>query len=284
MAVVSQVYPDYYLLPIPSIIILSSLCLAMKEWRVLIVTCSVILVLVISYNSVLHWFTGLPHPENKGAFGDQFGALSCLFSGLAFAGLIATLKQQHDEMQEMKKEAKISQFAEEVYRRIDFIKKLELSCCVDSEEPLHSNTAVKHTVTHKGFKAIDIIIKDIEKIKNWDDEKVEMFANENIFITGSIKAWVESSLQFCNLIHHEVKLEDDKKLYYMRFFLSSIPAAGSNLMYLWYDMLQIPDTKETIDYLMKHNLISPPEYYRNSEFRRRYKRCVEINNEWHPTS
>ncbi len=52
-------------------------------------------------------------PKNQGTFGDMFGAVNALFSGLAFAGLIITLlyqreelKLQREELQETRKELK----------------------------------------------------------------------------------------------------------------------------------------------------------------------------------
>ena len=50
-------------------------------------------------------------PDDRGVFGDKFGAVNSLFSGLAFAGLIITLlfqkeelKLQRDELSETRKE------------------------------------------------------------------------------------------------------------------------------------------------------------------------------------
>lgn len=42
--------------------------------------------------------------EHRGAFGDMFGALGALFSGLAFAGLIVTMLQQREDLQNQKDE------------------------------------------------------------------------------------------------------------------------------------------------------------------------------------
>ncbi len=38
------------------------------------------------------------HWANAGTYGDMFGGLTCLFSGLAFAGLIVTIRQQRREL------------------------------------------------------------------------------------------------------------------------------------------------------------------------------------------
>lgn len=40
----------------------------------------------------------------RGTFGDMFGAVNALFSGLAFAGLIITLIMQHEELGLQRKE------------------------------------------------------------------------------------------------------------------------------------------------------------------------------------
>ena len=42
--------------------------------------------------------------SKSGTFGDSFGVLNTLFSGLAFAGIIVSIKMQNDEMREQRKE------------------------------------------------------------------------------------------------------------------------------------------------------------------------------------
>lgn len=49
----------------------------------------------------LSWWwlaTTINNPEKQGQFGDQFGAVNALFSGLAFAGLIFTIILQKKEL------------------------------------------------------------------------------------------------------------------------------------------------------------------------------------------
>lgn len=45
--------------------------------------------------------------EKRGQFGDMFGFIGALFSGLAFAGLIVTMLQQREDLQNQKDEIKI---------------------------------------------------------------------------------------------------------------------------------------------------------------------------------
>lgn len=55
--------------------------------------------------------------SKSGTFGDSFGVLNTLFSGLAFAGIIVTVKMQNDEMREQRKELQKQKKAAQVYHR-----------------------------------------------------------------------------------------------------------------------------------------------------------------------
>ena len=55
--------------------------------------------------------------SKSGTFGDSFGVLNTLFSGLAFAGIIVTIKMQNDEMREQRKELQKQKKAAQVYHR-----------------------------------------------------------------------------------------------------------------------------------------------------------------------
>ncbi len=46
----------------------------------------------------------LPEPDEHGTFGDLFGGLNTLFSGLAFLGLILAILLQRQELREQRKE------------------------------------------------------------------------------------------------------------------------------------------------------------------------------------
>lgn len=48
----------------------------------------------------------IDEPTNQGTFGDMFGAVNALFSGLAFAGLIVTLLYQKEELKLQREELK----------------------------------------------------------------------------------------------------------------------------------------------------------------------------------
>lgn len=49
----------------------------------------------------------LPGWQERGQFGDLFGSVNALFSGLAFAGLIAAILLQHEELKLQREELKL---------------------------------------------------------------------------------------------------------------------------------------------------------------------------------
>ena len=55
--------------------------------------------------------------SKSGTFGDSFGVLNTLFSGLAFSGIIVTVKMQNDEMREQRKELQKQKKAAQLYHR-----------------------------------------------------------------------------------------------------------------------------------------------------------------------
>lgn len=72
-----------------------------KKWNTWVFV--IVLVLYLGYFSVMCWlFPG--NLEKRGQFGDMFGALGALFSGLAFAGLIITIMQQREDLKNQRDE------------------------------------------------------------------------------------------------------------------------------------------------------------------------------------
>ena len=55
--------------------------------------------------------------SRSGTFGDSFGVLNTLFSGLAFAGIVMSIKMQNDEMREQRKELQKQKIAAQLYHR-----------------------------------------------------------------------------------------------------------------------------------------------------------------------
>jgi len=56
------------------------------------------LIIVISYILSLIYLTNADWKNNPGTFGDSFGIVNALFTGLAFSGLIVTIMLQYEEI------------------------------------------------------------------------------------------------------------------------------------------------------------------------------------------
>ncbi len=79
-----------------------------KRSKVGTLTLLVILVIVIWLISAILIFTFLDDWNERGPFGDLFGAVNALFSGLAFAGLIYTIILQKRDLEMQRTEIKMN--------------------------------------------------------------------------------------------------------------------------------------------------------------------------------
>ena len=76
-----------------------------------------LLVSVIWAASALVLYLSVEDYSKSGTFGDSFGVLNTLFSGLAFAGIIVSIKMQNDEMREQRKELQKQKKTAQLYHK-----------------------------------------------------------------------------------------------------------------------------------------------------------------------
>jgi hypothetical protein len=73
-------------------------------WKYLTILCATVVVAwAVYWAATMHVFKD--NPAKAGQFGDTFGCLNTLFTGLAFAVVLATLMDQWDRIEEIKREA-----------------------------------------------------------------------------------------------------------------------------------------------------------------------------------
>ena len=70
-----------------------------KKNNLSLLTKLIVLVVIIWSSSTLLILLGLDNWSDRGTFGDLFGAVNALFSGLAFAGLIYTIVLQKQDLE-----------------------------------------------------------------------------------------------------------------------------------------------------------------------------------------
>lgn len=76
-----------------------------------IIVLSIVILLILGYGGIIIYFSWpitLGNVDKAGVFGDSFGVLTSLFSGLAFAGIVLTILLQREELQLQRKELSLT--------------------------------------------------------------------------------------------------------------------------------------------------------------------------------
>ena len=92
--------------------------------RLSIAAFPVIILVVLIYGGFIiyiSWPITLGNVDKAGVFGDSFGVLTALFSGLAFAGIVFTILLQREELKLQRKELTLTR--EEMARQHSTLKK-----------------------------------------------------------------------------------------------------------------------------------------------------------------
>lgn len=109
-----------------------------------------------------------PNSGDRGAFGDQFGAINALFSGWAFLGVIIAIILQKQELEEQRKELKLSREAhqksvEALDTQSEFSRKqVELSALSHLLDILNGKISRSPSRNDRGTKALGEQRKRIE--------------------------------------------------------------------------------------------------------------------------
>ncbi len=194
-------------------------------------------------------------------FGDMFGFLSCLFSGLAFAGLIVTIRQQRDDLelqrQELKRandeaeaqtqqfEAQTKQFREQIelarhaqkldtfYRRIAYINQQHADI-VFFQKDTHTNkeSICKGSVAVLCF-ANEIITyhADIERcLANGEDKETILKKFTPSPYWANVFVWARSFFDFAQDIIEENK-KSKSNYTFLNILVNSLGPAEYDVLY-----------------------------------------------------
>ncbi len=169
--------------------------------------------------------------ENAGVFGDMFGAINALFSGLAFAGIIFSIRLQNDELSAQRKEFEEQNrnLAKQTFESSFFM------LLNTQRESVHTIFVKYETVHETGIKAIELLKTKIEveflkhnkeaKLQQSKDYLTSMLEHSNsylheyLFTLRTIVDYIEGS-----------KLTMREREIYFRMIASRMPYA--ELMFL----------------------------------------------------
>ncbi len=158
-----------------------------RLWIWIVVAIGVVLVLW-----GLNWWgvSKFIEPINQGTFGDMFGAVNALFSGLAFAGLIITLlyqreelKLQREELQETRKELKEQnktmkrqRFENTFFNMLSLQQEIVANLSVESKEVKRGEVVIKN---YKGREVFEKIYEGINVYVLY--EEITIGIKENVY-------------------------------------------------------------------------------------------------------
>lgn len=159
---------------------------------------------------------------NWGTFGDYFGALNCLFAGLAFAAVYVSIRQQSksiaiqqkelkaqlDEMANSVKEAKEQnelqreyQFADEFYRRINLLKLIEKDIYFNREM---GQQAVLN-MTSRIYKIAECVrLGEYQKAENMIHDKGGKGIYDISVAMDTFSVWAESFTETLAWLHGHI--------------------------------------------------------------------------------
>lgn len=202
---------------------------------------------------------GLFDPKGNielGTLGDYFGALNTLFAGLAFAGLIVTIRQQSKDLQatkdemhkqtsqfkEQNQQTKITQIKEDIYNRISLIKQIEREIEIFSwENGEKSILRGAHAIEILGNNILAITSKlfpDIEDTKNAIN--ITSITNDCLSYACSfqyIDAWLNSICLLLDDIDKSfniVEEEGEREILKTRYWRMVLKASNMSLIPILY--------------------------------------------------
>ena len=153
--------------------------------------------------------------DGPGTFGDQFGAVNALFTGLSLAGIIITLWQQQEELKDQRREFMTSRATNQLYQQVNLVNNAfnNLKYYLYIEEFSFG----QKTQGFEGNGAYNLIIKDFEKIKQGKIDK-NATLNKIVAQTGQLLRITTNSVKLLTRIREIENMSDeDAQLLYETF-------------------------------------------------------------------
>mgnify|MGYP001030904443 CR=1 FL=1 len=231
----------------------------MKNIYLLIGGIIFVLASVFLLTDILSYFTKLPPPNVAGEFGDQFGVLNTLFTGLAFVVVIITLRQQaeqirlqrqdlqnqkedlklqREEMQrqcaEQKRQAdefgapnrlmKIQQFDSFFYNYFNQIYKFKEGV----NEIKINNNGFKDKLIHLVYGILyDVYNHSADKAL--DDLSMDLIKG----MIANMRFWGDSLYMCFQYILDNNYLDDEQKMFYLRILSNSLDSTENKIIYFY---------------------------------------------------
>ncbi|MBK6362560.1 MAG: hypothetical protein IPF52_03325 [Saprospiraceae bacterium] len=159
-----------------------------------------------------------------GTFGDQFGAINALFTGLSFAGIIITLRQQQEELNAQRREFMSSRAMTIVYKQIELISTV-INNAFYTIAPDESDPPRFSFMSHEDYKKHEIY--GIFAVNKWNriilsgHEKLNSVKALSVFIYHLLNS-LSNSILLLKKIRHNENMSDSDALFVFESFKYNI--------------------------------------------------------------
>ncbi len=212
-----------------------------KYINILIITAIIILAIVMVYGAILIFLTW-PIDEvsisQSGTFGDSFGPLTSLFSGLAFAGLIITIIMQREELELQRHELADTREVLKEQGNTALIQKQ----IMEEQRDIARVQAFESIFFEMLNSFVKFLTSEVTSEDPFGNKYTGMSAYDNYFKSQSSK----NNKCFGELIN-EMNIEDIKNQYYDLLFSSEY----ANLRVMPVMLLELFNYLDSNDYIKK---------------------------------
>lgn len=201
----------------------------------------IVIFLWISSGFFVHYVIG---SSDRGTFGDMFGAINALFSGLALFGIIVSimiqqreLKLQQEELVETRVEFKINRLTNVLFKQVEYL-----------------NTVIENASFPNGniMKFVNTMnVYDKAEEFDYIVEYVELNRIEIIALTTRVISFMEN---FEDLLQHS-KIDSKEVVQMKKIFRKSINPFYIELLNFYLNTLKKPEPESIVDELEREILI-----------------------------
>ena len=209
-------------------------------WKWIIGLLSIAILMILNY-AFIHSEYG--RPGSPGAFGDSFGGVGALFSGIALIGVFITLSAQQKQLQEQQSFLARAEMNDTFFELLKIFEKVQSKICSNFDEnrksaPIHE---LFHSIQIDSNKSVEAIFKSFE--------------SKHTIVLDSYFRTLKYMLKFLEAN----PLEDDKTRLYSNLLRTQISPEEAGLIFI---NIQYHATKSVEELKSKKKLIDLVQHYK----------------------
>jgi len=230
--------------------------------RYIEVACAAIALLIAGNAIVVYWLTR-PIDQytvaSAGSFGDSFGWLNPLFSGLALCGILISLRHQREEISHSMRASRSHSFENTYFQLLGLLRRNLDDIAVYEE--VEEDSATKQRRVHKGVEALRYYIRQVNDRMRAHHDLTRGRHGRPYYLAllqGQSKSIAEQSrylgtLKSILLLIRQHDEDEDKKLVYYELLSSQLTAA--ECIYVCYLALRGRDGDELTELLVEQGVL-----------------------------